>query len=236
MKSDLALHRPYQRCDSFAVNGIGQFAAGLERAADNEAVRRAEIADIFARNPAAQQNLCLRAGPADSSDVLNIGRQAGAGAGNNQGIRQAALDSVARRVFNGPVTQRHRVFDVNIRKDTGPGTNPLPIPQSFVGVALDQSLVRQHGSGVDIDANKTSCARGAQSERRASVVAEHVEPDRQLHRLPDGAARRRHRRDGFRRRMAFREGHVAKVFDEHRVRTAVLVRAGVVHGKLDQRL
>ena len=70
------------------------------------------------------------------------------------------------------------MFDVDVGQDLRAGTHTFAVAERFVGVAFDETLVGEHGAGVDVYADEISGAGGAQGECGAGVVAEDVEAER----------------------------------------------------------
>ncbi len=130
---------------------------------------------------------------------------------------------VTRRVFDRPASQRHRMFDVDVGKDKGAGTNPLAITQGLISIAFDETLIGEHGTGVDIDANETALAGGAQSQGGRGIIAQNVETNWEFRLLAYGVASDGHGRNGFRADLSFRKRDITKVFNEKRVCAAALI-------------
>jgi len=181
---------------------------------------------------AAEQNAGGWTRGADLLDVGGIGFAPGADAGNDDGIRESAIQRVMGGIFEGPIAERDGVFDVDIGEDLRAGTNGLAIAQGVEGVTLDDALVGEHRAAVDIDANKTAIAGSAQGKRGAGVIAQNIETDGQRDGLTDSATNRGHGGDGFGADGRFGERHIAKVFDEHRVRAPLGVSPGIGNGAL----
>ena len=107
-----------QPLDAFGINGIEHLAIALQGRAHDETVRQRQVVtDVFEGDTAAQENLCGRTGGADALDIGAVGRQAGAGAGDDERVGQAALNGVAGGILDGPVAERDGMFDVDIGKD-----------------------------------------------------------------------------------------------------------------------
>ena len=101
-------------------------------------------------------------------------------------------------------------------------------------ISVDQPLVGEHRAAVDIHADETAAARGAQGKGGAGVIAQDVKADGQGDGLADGATNRGHGGDGFGADGGFGERDVAEVLDEDRVCAALLVGAGIGDGGFDE--
>jgi hypothetical protein len=170
---------------------------------------------------------------AHAFDVRKIRSHAGADAGNDEGIGQAALKSVASGIFDRQVPQSNGVLNQDIGKDLSLRTELPPAAEGVVGIAFDEALIREHGTSVDIDADETTVARRAKGECSAGIVAQNVEANRQLDCGANGPTGGSHGGDGFGSDICFGERNVSEVFDEKRVSAAPFVGLGVGDGNRD---
>jgi len=105
-----------------------------------------------------------------------------------------------------------------------------------MGTARQNSLVRQHHPGVDVDPNKLRPRRVSDGERRQGVVPQDVHP----HRQPGGAdhfsGADRQRGERLRRHPFGIERHVAVVLHHHPVQSRFLQSSRIGSGALQDRL
>jgi hypothetical protein len=125
------------------------------------------------------------------------------------------------------------MFDQDIGKDFGLRTELLPVAESVVGIAFDETLVGEHCAGVDVYADEGSVAGGTKSERSAGIVAQDVEADGQFDCCANGATGGGHRGDGFGSDVCPGERNIAEIFDEQGMCAAAFVGAGVGNGSGD---
>jgi hypothetical protein len=170
---------------------------------------------------------------AHAFDVRKVRSHAGADAGNDEGVGETALKSVASGIFDRQVAQRDSVFDKDIGKDFSLRTKLLAVPQGVVGIAFDEALIGEHCASVNVDADETSIASDTKGESRPGIVAEDVEADREFDCGANGAANGGHGGDGFGSDVCFGERNIAEVFDEERVSAAAYVGLGVGNGGSD---
>ena len=216
-------------------DGIGKFAVGFEGGANDEAIGEPEvIRKIRERDPAAEEEFGFGTDSANPFEVGDIGGHAGSGAGDDESVGEAAFDRVSRGIGNGPVTERHSVFHVDIRKNQDFRTNLATQAQGFESVTLNDALVSEHGPGVDIDTDERTVAGGAKAKGGAGVVAQDVETDGEFHGLADGASGSGHRRNRLRPNRTFGERDVAEVFDKEGLGAAASVGAGVIDREADE--
>lgn len=160
-------------------------------------------------------------------EIRKLRSHAGANAGDDEGIRQAALKSVTSAIFDRQVAQRNGVLHEDIGKDFDLRTELAPAAKGVVGIAFNEPLIGEHCAGVNVDADETSVACGTKGERCARIVAEDVEADGQFDCGANGATGGSHSSDSFGSDVCFGEWNVTEVFDEKRVSAAAFVGLGV---------
>ena len=108
------------------------------------------------------------------------------------------------------------------------------LTQGGVGVALHETLIGDHGARVDVGADEDGASGAGHPERRARVVAKHVDAER--HGGPGGADGARHHAEGRHRpglSAAGREGDIAEVLYEERVEASLDEGLGIGEGAIE---
>ena len=152
--------------------------------------------------------------------------------GNDQRVGKAAFRGVPRRILERPIPQRHGVFDMDVGKNLRTGCNGFSVTQRVVGVAFDQSLVREHRTTVDVDPDEITAAHRTERKSRTGVIAKNIEAEWQRDRGTYRTACGRHGGNRFRCHGGFGERHIAEVLDEHGMSTPTFIRDSIRHRQL----
>jgi hypothetical protein len=170
---------------------------------------------------------------AHAFEIRKIRRHAGADAGDDQGIGQAALKSIASGIFDRQIAQRNGVLHENVCKDIGLRTELAPAAKCVVRIAFDEALIREHCAGVNVDPDEAAVACRTKSERCARIVAKDIEANRQFDCRANGAAGGGHGGNGFGSNVCPGERNVTEVLDKNRVSAAAFVGLCVGDGRCD---
>lgn len=125
------------------------------------------------------------------------------------------------------------MLDLDIGEDRAGRVEIEAVAVGEVGLALEDALIGEDSTGVDIDADKGGLGGGGDRESSKGVIAEDVdaEPRRGGEGGREGALDRddhaSHRGDGVGRNAVRVEGGIAKVFDDHRVKSSVCQGQGI---------
>ena len=106
-------------------------------------------------------------------------------------------------------------------------------PGEVSGLPLYEPLIRVHGAREDVDADEPSLARRGNRQRGDGIVAQDIDADRQIDRVPD---RRRHPRQGCHggiRDIVGKVGNVAVVLHQDGVEARVLQGGRIVYRSPD---
>jgi len=112
------------------------------------------------------------------------------------------------------------VFDVDIGQNLRVDTELLAESQGFVGLALDDALIRNYRTGVDVDPNVVGVDDCGDRERRLGVVPQDVDADGAVDSLANRSPNACHRGDGVFRHAVGVERGVTVVFDHEAVDAA----------------
>ncbi len=156
--------------------GVGGF---FEAGADDKAVGvGGEFSDGGEGGTGADEDRGMIAGGGfDGGEFAGVGRLAGAGAGDDECVRKAAVDDIFHFHLNGPRSaQRCGVFDINIGEDfDGLRAELFAEAEQVMGDSLQDALIGHARGTQDVHTDVARSAGVGDGQRAQAIVAEDVD-------------------------------------------------------------
>ncbi len=129
----------------------------------------------------------------------------------------------------------YAVLGLYVGEDLDVQVEESPVAQGLVGARLQQTLVGDDRTDVDVDADEARAGGRRDREGGERIGLEHVDADGQRDGAADLADGDGHGGDGGGVHPSGSERHVPVVLDQERVDVALGEGAGIVEGRLDHR-
>lgn len=178
-------------------------AVPFERGADDGAVaQRSEHPGRLRGESAADVDRCRVRRIADGPQEVGVDRSTRCAACHDDTVGEAAFHRVFGGVFGGHCRQWSCVLDKDIRQDRDRGSELCAAAKGCVGFAFDESLIRDVGADVHVDADEVRPGGRRNAEGGTRIVSQAVDPERPVEVLPDLEDRSGDRRNLVRRQRA----------------------------------
>ena len=134
-----------ERLGSVQVDGICRQSRRLERRADDHAVGdRKELPDVGCRSAGADEERLVGDRVTGVAQCRDRWRTARGGAGDDDGVGQAAACQLFGRMLERRARRRDCVLDEHVRQDPCVGSDRAAEPDDLGGVPDDEPLIGPH--------------------------------------------------------------------------------------------